>query len=235
MRKLVILAFLVAIAHSVASQTLPTPDELSGAIYKGDPNAVKRLLTNGAPVRTVNRDGFAPLVSAVMLGASADKHLHALEIVKLLVEADADIEQQGPQGNTPLAAAAGVGNSPDIVEYLLNNGANVNVRGYGGTTALYQSVRSKKAQIAELLILHGANVNAKTDDGWTPLHFAATNGMEATTKLLIDKGVNVNSKDAEGKTSLAWARGNISRNCMQCRSLATPALLELLVRNGATE
>ncbi|HEX7649355.1 MAG TPA: ankyrin repeat domain-containing protein [Noviherbaspirillum sp.] len=233
-RRFLSIAFLVAITHSAASQTRPTADELASAIHKGDPDVVRSMLANGAPVGALSHDGFAPLANAVMLGASTRLRPQALEIVKLLVESGADIEQQGPRGNTPLTAAVGW-STPEIVEYLLIKGANPNSRGYGGTAALYQATRHKKAQITELLIRHGANVNAASEVGWTPLHLAVINGMESTVKLLIDSGANINSRDVEGKTPRSWAKGEISSSCLDCRSLATPSLIELLERSGARE
>jgi ankyrin repeat protein len=70
-------------------------------------------------------------------------------------------------GWTPLPFAAGNGHK-EIVELLIAEGADVNVKDNNGWTPLHTATK----EIAELLIAKGVDVNAKDDFGRTPLDFA---------------------------------------------------------------
>ena len=61
----------------------------------------------------------------------------------------------------------------EIVELLVNNGADVNATHNGGGTPLHWAARKGHKQIVELLIANGANVNAQDEDGGTPLFHAS--------------------------------------------------------------
>src|SRR5690606_4918983 len=61
----------------------------------------------------------------------------------------------------------------EIVEYLLERGADVNVQGVFRQTPLHSV---SKPKIAAMLVEHGAEVNARDERGGTPLLIAAANG-----------------------------------------------------------
>ena len=91
---------------------------------------------------------------------------------------------------TPLSLACGNG-YPDIVEYLLFNGADVNAVSRSGDTPLIKVaenyVMDKDAQlnIVDQLIAKGANVNFQDKYGKTPLILAA----ESISPRIINKPV----------------------------------------------
>lgn len=204
--------------------------ELSMAIQDSDIETVRSALKAGASVKSQDKADFLPLVSAVMAAGLRRGAPEPLRIIDLLIEAGADIELSGPV--TPLDAAVRNG-PPEVVEYLLKKGANVNAKTRDGRTALFQSVRRGTTLATEVLIRHGANVNAQTEEGWVPLHIAIMNGMDSTVALLLASGANVNARDNEGKTPLSWATGNASKIVRVSR--AKSELIEMLVKNGATE
>ena len=53
----------------------------------------------------------------------------------------------------------------DVVNLLLQNGANVNAASYDYVTALYCAARNGDIEIADLLIENGANVNLAASNG----------------------------------------------------------------------
>lgn len=107
----------------------------------------------------------------------------------------------------------------NIVELLLQKGADVNISNEDGFTPLHNSVNRSHDYIALLLIAKGANVKAQSKEGLTPLHIAAD---EASIKLLIEKGADINKRDSIGRTPLHFA-------CMGGRI----DLVEFLIANGA--
>ena len=109
----------------------------------------KALVEHGANIEAVNYDGYTPLAQHVIekyddiveylvtVGASTKGALHVawkLNIVKILVEHGADIEEVNYQGHTPLMHFSMRGNV-EIVKYLLSVGANKNAKDKNGKTA----------------------------------------------------------------------------------------------------
>jgi len=90
----------------------------------------------------------------------------------LLLGGGANAKIGGPYGWTPLHDAAWSGHG-EIVELLLDRGANVNARGgkYEDyhTTPLHLAAREGHSEITTLLLNHGADLNAEDSSGDTPL------------------------------------------------------------------
>jgi len=114
------------------------------------------------------------------------------------------IDATANNGRTALTYAARRGHT-DAVRFLINAGANVNVRDNRGETALMYAAFSGHTDIARLLIQAGANVNATDTRGRTPLMAAALEGHTDIARLLIQAGANVNATDTRGQPVLAYA------------------------------
>ena len=83
-------------------------------------------------------------------------------VIKMLLALGASTEPDNSlqPGNSPgpLVMAAGLGED-DVVQMLLNQGANVNQRSWGGDTPLVDAIVGENYSTVKLLIEHGANVN----------------------------------------------------------------------------
>jgi hypothetical protein len=92
-------------------------------------------------------------------------------------------------GFTALHSAAGTGNV-ELVELLLENGANVNTPDVTGATPLHEAAKRGHLKAAELLLAHGADVNRQTStDRMTPLQMVEElNPNEALAVLLQRHG-----------------------------------------------
>ncbi|KHG01708.1 ankrd52 [Gossypium arboreum] len=184
--------------------------DLFKAAEKGDSSIFKSLsqdhLTKSVKLR--NEDARSLLHVAV---SSAHP-----EVVKLLSAAADESVVNGidEEGWAPIHSAASIGNL-EIMEILLNKGANVNVKNDGGRTALHYAASKGWLKIAELLISHGAV-------GCTPLHRAASTGKSALCELLIEEGAEVDATDRAGQTPL------MSAVICQNKEVAL-----LLIRHGA--
>lgn len=64
----------------------------------------------------------------------------------------------------------------DVVEYLLQCGANVLARDDGGLIPLHNACSFGHADVVLLLLEHGADANARDNWNYTPLHEAAIKG-----------------------------------------------------------
>lgn len=125
---------------------------------------------------------------------------------ELIGHPDAANKRSPMLGVTPLHVACERGNS-DIVNLLLQSGADPNAERESKLTPLQLACFHGNAKIAELLIAHGANVN---HHGWrhhnTPLQVAATHGYIDVVTLLINHGAELDYRDMLGLTAMDIAR-----------------------------
>ncbi len=128
--------------------------------------------------------------------------------LKALVAAGKDaVNLKDTRGETPLMYAAATG-SFEAMQYLIDNGADVNVQNEFGSTALIWSA-TDLAKV-RLLTKHGANVNLASKRRRTALLVAAMSDHSAAiVRLLIEKGADVKAMDMFKNTTLrAAALGN---------------------------
>jgi len=93
-------------------------------------------------------------------------------------------------------------NSREMVEYLIEIGADIEARSDGQWTPLHSQAYGGHKDGVELLLEHGADIEAKHAYGITPLlNSIRWNRVEAA-KLLVKKGANVDATDTLGRTSL---------------------------------
>lgn len=112
------------------------------AAIKGHLPLAKRLIERKAEV---NKPGWAPLHYA-----AANAEPVGLELVRLLLEHHAYIDAESPNKTTPLMMAARYG-SPDVVQVLLEEGADPTLRNEQSLTALDFAQRAERKDAVRLL------------------------------------------------------------------------------------
>jgi hypothetical protein len=141
--------------------------------------------------------------------AAATIHMAAtkgdLQALQAEIDAGVDINLQNKKyGQTALALAV-YNEHFDVVEYLLNKGAETNVRMKNGQSALFIAAYMGKNKMIISLLQHGAIINIEDNVGDTPLHKAAEGGRSAAIKLLIEYGAKVNVINKTKSTPLHLA------------------------------
>ncbi|XP_078661898.1 ankyrin repeat and SOCS box protein 1-like [Branchiostoma floridae x Branchiostoma belcheri] len=141
----------------------------------------------------------AVLRQLVPLREGEDNQLHKaaetgdLESLRQLVEGDmkGQIDSKNHLGCTPLRLAAAKGHV-DCVQYLVSQGAGLEVADIKSQTPLYAAVRRKHPDCAEVLLKAGAAPNGDPNNLATPLFRAAQDGCLQCMKVLIQHGAELN-------------------------------------------
>ncbi len=90
----------------------------------------------------------------------------------------------------------------EIVEMLLRNNANVNIRENEGWSPLYIACDKGHVDVVDLLLKHNAKVNLKAKDDSTALHVACNNGHTKIVELLLKKKADVHMTTDDGSSAL---------------------------------
>lgn len=178
MRNFLIVFFIFSFTiHAIESNE----QEILEAVRDGDVASLKKLLKPKTKLDFVNSREMTPLMIA-----SADNNL---EIVKMLVEAGANINQKNKEnGKTALMYAAALGYL-EVCEYLLNQKQIlINAKDKEGKTALMHAVANARIDVVKLLIDKKANVNARTNTEESALNIAMKLGKTELVKLLKENG-----------------------------------------------
>ena len=133
-------------------------------------------------------------------------------------------EKENVYGTTPLLGACLRDSSPSVIDFLINNGANINDRNIEGEDALLCAVQNKNPSIARHLIKeYNADIFTKDRYGRNILMEAIRARSEVLIKDFIELGIDVNEIDKNGYSSIvASAFFNPSTE-----------ILDLLIKNGA--
>lgn len=150
-------------------------DALLYAIEMEDNESVKFLIEHGADVNTKDRFKKCALFYAVSIGS--------VDILRLLVEQKADVNCVDDYGRTPLMYVR----LPDVVQYLIRNGANLDVQDKMGETALMKNnYRDQQLVICQILEA-GANIYLKDNLGKTALEHAYEKNNPTCIEYLMRK------------------------------------------------
>ena len=152
---------------------------LMWAVAQKHPEVVKVLLANGADIHArsdswtevmaVPPHGYLEYNRAIPHGSDTALMFAArvddLASAKLLVAAGANVNDEDAWGVSAVVLAAHSGFT-DVVEFLLEKGANANSE-RAGFTALHEAVMRRDENLVKVLLDHGADANLPVRS-WTP-------------------------------------------------------------------
>lgn len=152
------------------------------------------LLEYGSNVNSTDNANKTPLFNAT-----------DIKTARLFLSYNANINHQDENGDTVLMHAA-VNQNPNLVAYLLENGANVNIVNRIGLTPIMIGACSNYT-ITKMLINKGANLdNFDNSQTFSPIFNSIVfPDLTDIFELLVENGANVNSKDTYGNTPLFYS------------------------------
>ena len=145
------------------------------AARDGKLDVVKFLLRYEANIEgrgTIKIDGQVIENCTALWFAAAKGHF---DVVRLLIEQNAEVDRRTSSNSTPLRAAVFDGHL-DIVRCLVENGADVNARNNFNSTPLMLTCHNGHLDVASYLVKHGANINLQDNAGHSCLHYASKRG-----------------------------------------------------------
>ncbi|KAI3573401.1 ankyrin repeat-containing domain protein [Fusarium oxysporum f. sp. albedinis] len=151
-----------------------------------------------------------------------------IKMVELLLQHNADISLKNPEGQSALHIAS-LSRADDMVDFLLEKGANPQISDNYGRTPLWYAAYGKCSDRAFNALLHVhkptgiSESSGESDDKMpTPLWAAAAGGLLGRASALLNHGDDVSVRDKNGRILLhrtEWA--------------TSAALTELLLKHGA--
>jgi|GEM_PF-1885970 len=153
--------------------------------------AIAVTILSFVPPSWLRADGYyAPVIfNWVMAGDLAE--------VKKLLDADpALVNIQDTNGDTPIFFA--LGRRRDMVDLLLERGADVKIRNRFGQTLLHRAAAGGELDLVRLFLSRGLDINAVDNEGRTPLFLAANMGEAETADFLIAQHAIVHPQDFSG-------------------------------------
>ncbi|KAH0522744.1 hypothetical protein TsFJ059_006542 [Trichoderma semiorbis] len=131
-----------------------------------------------------------------------------------------DLEDKDEEGMTKLHRAVQAGDR-DLVESLIDEGANLLSRDNSGRTALhYASIGQSQSDIEILSLLLNAGsyaiLNLGDESGQTALHYAAERNLNYTLRNLIHQGADLQTTDKYGFSPFLWAVVTRQEGAVKC-------------------
>lgn len=176
-----VIPFLVANGAEVDARDTENRSPIEHSVLEGKVEIIKALRKSGAifDPNEFTMDPFNTLHGEIIV-------YERPEVVAGMIAAGADVNLPGRRdGNAALHLAAWHGRL-QLIEPLLQDGAQINLKNDRGYTPLFLAVGAENGAIVELLLDAGADRSIASNTGMTPLALARQNGLDDIVFLLTD-------------------------------------------------
>ncbi len=148
-----------------------------------------------ASLKNSESNGFTLLMYAADAGNE--------DAAKCIIDVTSNINEVDDSYQQTALYRAVLKNHPNIVELLIQKGADVNLEDENGQTALWLAcLKGPLETVQTITAVDGVFLDIKNDLGWAPLHLAVITNQMPIVKHLVDMGVNINEPGRNLKTAL---------------------------------
>lgn len=170
---------LVSILEKILAQKTDceSPCSLVIEAAQGNTGKVREMLQKHPDKVDIRNQGRTALQVA--------SHLGHMEVVKILIQANANIDLKDDEGDSALHYAA-YGNQGAIIRLLLAKGANAELLNNAKCTALYIAVNKGFTEVVQILCMPNCAINVQDLHGDTPLHYAITADYRSIIEILTE-------------------------------------------------
>ena len=164
----------------------------------GQLTTMRKLVKAGADLRATDNRRNTCLILAAL-------HGHTDTVRYLVCLPEVDLNHQDMSNYTALHVAV-ERNRADVVEVLIDAGADIEMKCLKGGSPLHMACISGELRTVRKLVEAGADVRTTDDEGNTCLIFAAYNGHTDTVRYLVGlPEVDLNHEDSKNFTALHYA------------------------------
>lgn len=209
-----------------------------------------KIITRTPLIFTLSLVNFKSLFSSErsLLSHNKIKINEYLEIVRLLIKKNADLNAEIKSGITALKYCLAMSDNEgmmDFIKYLLKSKADPRAGDTNNFSALHiiceRSNPRTKLECLDLILEAKVDINTKNKNGKTPLHVACQYSKQkkgvSTVEYLLEKKANVNSVFGSKKRTpfffvLKYYKSETNVPA-EHKKTADPCVLPLLIENGA--
>jgi ankyrin repeat protein len=200
--------------HSLAESLLPSADLtavdamgnnfVAAAAHSADEKMMSLVLKHATgtidQINAVNSKNYCVLDHAASF--------NTLAIVRLLLNAKAEISQSSSDPTLIKATIRGDTTPEGMLQTLVEAGADIEARGDRGNTVLHFAAYRKLTDVVDTLISLKANVNSLNDRGLTPLLAALVKGNTDVAESLVAAGGIAPGEKGREQLTVDAGRGN---------------------------
>lgn len=180
-----------------------TPLICAASDFRGNKaGVIDLLLDSGADIHAIDSYGRHALIAASVSGQMDT-------VNKLITKCDKDklldmVNLQAMSGDTALIVASSSGFT-EIVDRLLENGAELDIQNVYATSALIKAAKNDRIEVVSKLLDVGADMELLDIRGTNALVHSAIRKNIRILSLLLERGADVNVQDSFGRTALIYA------------------------------
>jgi ankyrin repeat protein len=200
-------------ADLLATRDLEGRTAVHIAAELGHTNVINKLALYGADLSAADSEGDTRLHGAAAAGHTT--------VIELLLQLEVQVDQPNllQQNITPLHLACSAGNEQAVC-VLLEHGASVAARGFGGATAVHAAAAGGSRAALELLLQpqHNADADALDDYPQTPLLAAIAAGPwnAQVVEALLQAGADIHWAAPNSPDALGLAAYHLSSDVIAC-------------------